>query len=236
MEEVRHTSNPVRLLILGIQIRDSLEAALKAEPENVQVRLDLLRFYMNAPGLMGGDHGNARAEAAEIAKRDVALGSFARGYIAYRLKEYGAARHELREAVRTTRDPATKSLALHWLGWLSQETQQYDEAFAVFDELRATDASGLYEIGRTAVFCTCQLDRGRAALESYASLGSKRTAEMPSLAEARYQLALVQEKLGNLDAARREIDIAWRLDPKIEGIKQTRQRIKSASAGRRRAP
>lgn len=167
MEEAKQTANPVRLLVLAMQIRDSLEEALRANPENVQVRLDLVRFYMTAPGLIGGDHGNARAEAEEIAKRDAALGTFARGYIFYRRKEYGAGRLELREAVRMAKDPATKALAQKWLGWLSQETQEWDEAFAMFEALRASDATATYEIARTSVFCSCELERGRAAVREY---------------------------------------------------------------------
>ena len=167
MAEAKQTTNPIRLLLLGIEIRDSLDEAVRDDPENVQARLDLVRFYMTAPGIIGGGVDDARAEAAAIAKRDPALGAFARGYIAYRKKEYGAGRLELREAVRIARDPATKALAMKWLGWLSQETQQWDEAFAMFEELRAGDASALYEIGRTAAFCSCRVERGKEALEEY---------------------------------------------------------------------
>ena len=42
MDEAKRTTNPIRLLVLGMQIRDSLGEALRAEPENVQVRLDRL--------------------------------------------------------------------------------------------------------------------------------------------------------------------------------------------------
>jgi len=187
MAEARQTSNPVRLLVLGWQIKDSLDEALRLDPDNVEIRLDLVRFYAVAPRILGGGVAAARAQAAEIAKRDAPLGSFARGYIAYRQKEYGAARLQLREAVRTTRSASTKALALKWLGWLSQETQQYTEAFAVFEELRATDASALYEIARTAVFCSCETERGRVALNAY--LAAKRSAEMPSIDDARKLLS-----------------------------------------------
>ena len=167
MAKAEQTTNPVRLLMLGMDIKEALEKALALDPENVQVRLDLVRFHVTTPRIIGGSEDEARAQAAEIAKRDAPLGAFARGYIAYRAKEYGAGRRELREAVRTAKDPATKALAMRWLGWLSQETQQYDEAFAMFEQLRATDASASYEIGRTSVFCACQSERGRAALAEY---------------------------------------------------------------------
>jgi len=168
MAEAQQTTNPIRLLMLGLDVKESLEQALALDPENVQIRLDLVRFHVTAPRIVGGSEDEARLQAAEIARRDASLGAFARGYIAYRAKkEYGAARRELRDAVRTARDAATKALAMQWLGWLSQETQQYDEAFAMFEELRASDVSALYEIGRTSAFCACREERGRAALEEY---------------------------------------------------------------------
>jgi len=162
MAEAQQTSNPIRLFMLALDIRKSLEAALAADPENVQIRLDLVRFHTVTPRVAGGSMDEARAQAAEIARRDAPLGHFARGYIAYREKEYGPARIELREAVKTASDPATKSLALRWLGWLSQESQQWDDAFAAFDELH-----DLYEVARTSSFCACRVDRGKAALREF---------------------------------------------------------------------
>jgi hypothetical protein len=188
MAEARKT-NPVRLLVLIPRIHEALNDALAREPENVEVRLDLVRFYTVTPSILGGDMKEARAQADEIARRDVPLGHFARGYIAYREKEYGPARRELREAMRLG-NATTRPLAAKWLGWLSQETQQWEEAFTVFEELRATDASALYEIGRTATFCSCRVERGRTAVREY--LKAKRTDEMPTREDARKVL----KKLG----------------------------------------
>jgi tetratricopeptide (TPR) repeat protein len=186
MAEAQKTSNPIRLLMLSFEIRKALDAALEADPEDVQVRLDLVRFHTVTPAIAGGDSDAAALHAAEIARRDTALGTFARGYIAYRDKQYGPARRELREAKRLARDEQTKALATKWLGWLSQETQQWADAFASFEELRATDASALYEIGRTAAFCQCELVRGEAALIEYLSV--KRGPDMPTADQARAQL------------------------------------------------
>ncbi|PYQ31388.1 MAG: hypothetical protein DMF56_05700 [Acidobacteria bacterium] len=172
MAEAQQTANPVRLFMLGLDIKEALDNALALDPENVQVRLDLVRFHVAAPRIAGGSNDEARKQAAEIAKRDAPLGAFARGYIAYRAKEYGAARGAFREAINTTRDAATKSMAMRWLGWLSQEMQQYEEAFAMFDALHDS-----YEIGRTAAFCQCQKERGRAALEEYLRSKDKTHAE-----------------------------------------------------------
>ena len=161
MTEAQQTSNPVRLLMLAVRIREALETARASEPDNVEVRLDLVRFYTVTPRIAGGSVDDARTEAAEIAKRDAPLGHFARGYIEYREKNFGTARLELREAIRTG-NASTRALATKWLGWLSQESQQWDDAFAAWEELH-----DLYEIGRTAVFCSCRVELGRAALREH---------------------------------------------------------------------
>ena len=167
MEEAQQTTNPIRLFMLALDIHKALDAALERNPDDVEVRLDLLRFHTMTPRIAGGDPDAAREQAAEIERRDEALGHFARGYLAYRDKELGKGRIELREAMRLAKTPATRALAAKWLGWLSQESQQYDTAFQLFEELRATDPTAALEIARTASFCHCQLDRGRAALREY---------------------------------------------------------------------
>jgi len=185
MSEAKRTSNAIRLAYIGWQIGEELEQAVALDPSLIDARLDLVRFYVVAPRIVGGSMRKARDEANEIAKRDAALGAFALGYIAYREKAYGPARIKLRDAVRLAKTPQTKTLALTWLGWLSQETQQYDAAFDAWSELMAIDPSrvdALYEIGRTAVFARRDLDRGESALRLY--LASKRTEEMPSADEA----------------------------------------------------
>ena len=150
MAEVERTTNPLRLLMLALDIKKSLDLALAAEPDNVDVHLDLVRFYVTTPRIAGGDLKAARAHAAEIAKRDEALGHFAKGYIAYREKAYGAARIAFRTAIERTDKPTTKALAMRWLGWLSQETQQWQTAFEMFEAL-----GDEHEIKRTQKFCNC---------------------------------------------------------------------------------
>lgn len=159
MTEAEQTSNPIRLLGLALDIRRALDEALRLRPDDVEVRLDLVRFHTMTPRIAGGNMDEARTQVEEIARRDKALGHFARGYVLYREKQFGVARIELREAAK---NPAVRERALRWLGWLSQESQQWDDAFAAFEEL-----GDLYEIARTSSFCKCRLEQGRAALREH---------------------------------------------------------------------
>jgi TolA-binding protein len=162
MAEAERTTNPIRLVMLALDIKKSLAAALAEDPESVEVRLDLVRFHAVTPRVAGGDIEEARRQTAEIARRDAALGRFAAGYLAYRDKQYGRARIELREAIRSASNPTHKAEAMRWLGWLSQESQQWSDAFELFAALGDD-----YEIGRTAAFCKCELERGKAALQRH---------------------------------------------------------------------
>lgn len=160
--EAEQTANPIRLFLLALDIRKELEAALAEKPDDAEVRLDLVRFFTVTPRVAGGDLDAARAHAAKLAQLDPPLGHFARGYMAYRAKDFGIARIALRESIRTTKSASTRTLAMRWLGWLSQESQQWDDAFSIFEEL-----GDPYEIARTSAFCSCRLPQGREALEAH---------------------------------------------------------------------
>lgn len=166
MIEAEQTSNPIRLLNLALDIREALGKALRLRPHDTAVRLDLVRFHVRTPRLAGGNIREARVHAKALATLDAGLGHFAAGYIAYHEKQFGVGRRELREAVRLTTGEH-RVLSLRWLGWLSQASQQWSDAFAAWDELRDHDDSAFYEIARTAGFCRCERERGKAALDEY---------------------------------------------------------------------
>lgn len=172
MAEAQQTSNPVRLFMLALDIKEALETAHKQRPNDVEVLLDLVRFHTMTPKIAGGDAAQAKTYATKLAALDAGLGHFATGYMAYREKQFGNARRELKEAVRTITGP-NRNLALRWLGWLSQESQQYNDAFDAWEQLRASDPKALYEIARTSVFCDCEKAKGKAALEEYLKLAPK---------------------------------------------------------------
>ena len=190
--EASQTVNAVRLVVLGWKIGDQLEETVRLDPEHLAARMDLVRYYIVAPRLVGGGRGKAREQALEIARRDASMGHFAAGYIAYRgEKDYDRARKELRLAVRTAKKASARTTALMWLGWLSQETQHYDEAFASFEKILEIDATRLtasYEIGRTSFFCRCRIERGEEALLRY-MLAATPMGDMPTKDEAEKLLA-----------------------------------------------
>jgi hypothetical protein len=51
-----------------------LERAVELNSNNVAARFDLLEYYLRAPPLLGGSSAEARRQAEEISKHDVARG------------------------------------------------------------------------------------------------------------------------------------------------------------------
>lgn len=196
--EAKTSSNVLRLFEIGWKSGTELETAVRLDPDSLDARLDLLRYYVLAPRVVGGSNAKARAEAAEIGKRDAALGAFVDGYLAYRRKDYGLGRNRLRDAVKLAKTSETKVLALTWLGYLSQETQRYDDAFAAFDEILRIDpshAAARYEIGRAALFSGREIERGTRDVEAYLKTTPKY--DEPSLDEARELLAKLTSPSAN---------------------------------------
>jgi len=75
------------------------ETARKLAPEDIEVRFDLLDYYLNAPGIVGGGREKAEAEAQAITRLNPKKGYLARATIHIKNKKWDLARKELAQAV-----------------------------------------------------------------------------------------------------------------------------------------
>jgi tetratricopeptide (TPR) repeat protein len=74
--------------------------ANELDPNDIGIRFDLLEFYAQAPGIVGGGEEKAWAEAESIAKLDPPAGYTARATIYERKEKWDLAEKEYAEAVR----------------------------------------------------------------------------------------------------------------------------------------
>ena len=106
--------------IMGIKARDgsklsaigraktakgSFEKAVELEPDNLQARIRLVKFHLNAPGIAGGNKDEARRQAETIAKIDPVEGHYSKADI-YELleKDFRNAELELEAAIALNPD------------------------------------------------------------------------------------------------------------------------------------
>lgn len=93
------TGNPFSAPGLASKTRQMFEKAVKLDPTDKDALGDLLDFYLDAPGFLGGGVHKAEMLAQMILKEDPAEGHYAQGIVADKKKEYDTAEAQFRRAV-----------------------------------------------------------------------------------------------------------------------------------------
>src|SRR5262249_2047338 len=101
-------SHAFKLSAFGLarKVRQEFETSVRLDPANMEARFDLLEFYIEAPGVVGGGSDKAEAQAAEIASRSPERGYGAQARIHRHKKEWAQALQEYERA----RSAAPKAL------------------------------------------------------------------------------------------------------------------------------
>jgi tetratricopeptide (TPR) repeat protein len=76
------------------KLRTEFERAVALDPKDVEVRSDLVEFYLQAPGIMGGGVDKAQAQADALAKLAPAKAHWVLGRIAEKKKDMAAAERD----------------------------------------------------------------------------------------------------------------------------------------------
>lgn len=205
-------ANRFRQPFLARKTKNAWETALALDPDNLDVRDDLIIFYTRVPGFLGGNKEKAREMALEIKKRNPYRGSIAAANLCAAENDTLCVERGLQEMVTTYPDSAGvyAGLAVFYAN-----QKQFDKAFAVLDErLRAkpNELRTLYQVGRTAALSGQNLDRGEQALKTL--LASPTPESGPSPAGLHYRLGMIYEKKGAKDLAREEYRSALQLNPR----------------------
>jgi tetratricopeptide (TPR) repeat protein len=206
--------------------REAWETAVGIEPSNLEVRSELLRYYLMAPGIAGGGVEKARDQAARIAAIDATRGHVARGQVAEHEKDLAAAEAAYRNAARSDPNGTTGTLAL--ASFLAGQ-KRWAEARALFEARLASDpadALAVYQLGRLSLFSGEEMERGLALFDRFLSLEAPK--DGPTHADARWRKGLLLEKLGRTPAAIAEYREALKADPGHRGARRELERLKTA--------
>lgn len=217
------TASIFKLPGLAKRCRACFERAVDLAPEDLDAHFELMRYHFLAPGIVGGDHAIARAQAAEIARRDPARGHDAVAAILEHEKDLTGAEAELRKAIAA--DPRSLNVASSFGGFLLRR-KRYDEAAAFWQGRLAADPSELrarYALARVALASEKGLPEAVAHLQAF--LARPADPDGPTWADGRWRLGLVYEKLGRREEAVRELREALRLFPGHAGATKDLARL-----------
>jgi tetratricopeptide (TPR) repeat protein len=217
-------ANPFTQMTLASSVKREMERAVELDSMNIEARVNLTQFYLQAPAMMGGGVDKAREQVAAIMKRDPFQGSLQEASIAENQKDTVAAERMLRDLIAAFPDsstPATR-LATYYMN-----LKRYDDSFRVLeDRLRRSpnDGSAVYQLGRVGAVSGTKLDRAQWALDRYLKMPHKRG--NPSIAAAHWRRGMVVEAKGDKITAKTEYETALRLDPKLAGAKASLDKLK----------
>ena len=97
---------------LAKKVHTEFERAVELAPNNWEARTDLAEFYLEAPGIVGGGQGKARAQAEKIALLNPAMAHWVNGRIDEKNKDRTAAEQEYRAAINVSHGGARAWLNL----------------------------------------------------------------------------------------------------------------------------
>ena len=216
--------NMLRKMTMAPDLRDAFEAAVRLDPSLIDARVALISFYLQAPAAIGGGMDKAKAQVAEISRRNAARGHLAQMNIDRHNKDTAAAEASFRAAIATVR-PEDRDTRLA-LGLNLQGLEKWDEAHAFFQKW-ATEQPAVgaphYQIGRLAAVSGKFLDEGASALKRYLSSGMVLAESDPSPTNAWWRLGQIQAKQGDKATARTSFQAALRLDPANAEAKKSLQ-------------
>ncbi|GGA85207.1 hypothetical protein GCM10011521_24570 [Arenimonas soli] len=199
------------------KLRRALERALELDPDLHEARSSLLEYYLQAPGIVGGSVEKARAQIAELQRRDPPRGHYGQGRLAqYEERLDDARRHYLAAFAARPSNAVYRMTA----GIIHQDAKDWDKAFAVFDQWTHEEpkaAGAWYQLGRTAVLSGQRLDEGVAAFKRFLALPEQ--PGQPEHKHAWYRMGQALALAGDKAAARQALEKSLSLDPDLAEAK-----------------
>ena len=200
---------------LAHRCKAAFEKAVTLDSTNLDARTDLIEYYAQAPGIVGGDRQRAR-------EMSVVLGQWA-PYSGLESMLITCRVSRDSTCVRATADSLMAAFPDSSLGYtaladLFAEGEQYDSAFAVLDRRLAQhpdDWQSLYALGRIGAVSGLRLDDAATALERFiAAPASATPSKRVQLSRAHSRLAQIFARTNLPDSARVEYELAVTIDPK----------------------
>ena len=217
-------SGKLKMMTLAGNVRNEFETAVKLNPSNIDARIAVMEYYLNAPGIAGGSKEKAMQQAEAARRLNGYRGALAVASVHTANSNWRAAEQELRTIGKSHPDSTDVGVQLLLM---YQKAKQFDRAFATVDSLQRVqpnDPTWLYQTGRIASLAGQQLERGEQALKAYLKLPEHRS--RTAHAVAHYRLGLIYEKQGRKDLAKQEFQATLADQPRHAEARKAFGRVK----------
>jgi tetratricopeptide (TPR) repeat protein len=194
-------SNFLTAVNLAGKVRGEFERAVQLNPSDIDARLDLAEFYLEAPGIVGGGEDRARDQARSIATLNPAREHWIYARIAEKKKDYATAETEYHQYIDLSKGDAEAWLNLALFLRRQKRFDEMDQAIIKLSQAPAPKLSVLVEgagiLNRTSRRYPLAIE----LLRRYLDTGPVESA--PAF-RAHYLLGMLLEKQGDKTGAAQE--------------------------------
>ncbi len=208
--------------------KTAVERAIELDPDNLDARLQLFFFHINAPGIAGGSKEEAGRQAEEIERRSPVMGVYAR----YRLRVDEAGDDELTQffnaalpLVGTPGDSVgyavgTATSAVANVSDIAVSERLVAQLYAAHPD----DPRVSYARARIWALQGQELDKAERILLAYVEL-PELPRFAPSHAGAHWRLGVVYEKQGRKNEALARYRTAAEMEPNFQQAREDAERL-----------
>jgi tetratricopeptide (TPR) repeat protein len=162
--------------------RQHFEKAVQLNPGNMEALSDLLEYYLEAPGFMGGGLDKAVGVADRMASIDPIEGHCAQARLAEKKKEFGSAEQHLQRAAELAPHQASRLIDLARFLSRQGRYRESDRSFSKAEKIAPNSPQLIYARADTYIEQGRNLATARKLLQRY--LEAKLTPDDPPRAAA----------------------------------------------------
>lgn len=210
---------------LARKVCAEFESAVRLDPRNLRAQRDLIEFYRQAPGIVGGGGGKAWRQVEALAAIDAAEGHLARAGMWANEKKPDRAEADYRAVIAARPDRAGPYLEAADFYELRRDAVHMEEAVEAAAAIEPPHPQLLYSRGVAAILRGGRDADAEQLLRQYLESVPPRS-DLPSRAAAREWLGLLYERQGRLDAAADEYRSALQLERDRRGPRDALRRLK----------
>ncbi len=212
---------------LAKKVRNEFEVAVRLDPTDAEARSDLARYYVEAPGILGGGRDKAEEQARELAPLDPAEAEIVQAWIAEKNTDLTAAENHLLAAVYLSGGKPDIWLSL---AEFYRRTGHSDKMQAALEHaLAASNHDGVL-MEAAQILIASKRDRSES-IELLRQYLSGPTVEQAPAFKAHYLLGTLYEDDGNTAAAAVQFRSALRLAKGYAPARKALNRLANQARG-----
>jgi tetratricopeptide (TPR) repeat protein len=203
---------------------------VRLNPRNFPAQYDLIEFYVQAPGIVGGGEDKARRQVEALAALDEAEGHVARGKYWMNRKKPELAEQEYRQVLAAQPHRASPYLGVAEFYMQRKDAAKMEEALEAARRIEPSNRELSYFCGVVRVLAGNRLDEAEQCLKTYLATTPPRS-DLPSNGDAQEWLGWLYEREGKCQQALEQYRQAIQLDPRSKSPREAARRLQHCPSG-----